>query len=152
MAMVAHIMIWTCMRRDSIEFIVSKILFGCPPLRLILGQEHCSRLESSQTKKVLQWRDHEAFFKDLPRTLFWGEHSEVWEDFKPNATNIVLINDIPEKGALCDNGNVVIVPSWAGLLPRNPPLCDSLLPWLRDLSSSLMSVADLLIAEGMVSL
>jgi hypothetical protein len=94
-AMVAHVMIWTCMHRDSAELIVSKILWGCPPSRLILGQEHCSRLESIETKKVLQWRDHDAFFKDLPRTLFRGEHSEVWEDFKPNATNSILIDDTP---------------------------------------------------------
>jgi hypothetical protein len=93
--MVAHVMIWTCMHRGSAELIVSKILFRCPPPSLILGQEHCSRLESIETKKVLQWRDHDAFFKDLPRTLFRGEHSEVWEDFKPNATNSILIDDTP---------------------------------------------------------
>jgi hypothetical protein len=95
--MVAHVMIWTCMRRDNTELILSKILWRCPQPRLILGQEHCSRLESTQTKKVLEWRDHDAFFKDLPRTVFRGEHSEVWEDFKPNATNTILIDDTPEK-------------------------------------------------------
>jgi hypothetical protein len=61
--MVAHVMIWMCMHRDNVELIVSKILFGCSPPRLILGQEYCSRLKSTKTKKVLQWRDHDAFLK-----------------------------------------------------------------------------------------
>ena len=139
-AMVAHVMIWTCMRRESAELIVSKILWGCPQPHLILGQEHCSRLESTRTKKILQGRDHDVFFKDLPRTVFQGEHSEVWEDFKPNATNTILVDDTPEKGALCDNGNVVILPSWPKIL--QPDLCDGLLSWLMELSSSTTSVLD----------
>ena len=53
-----------------------------------------------------------------------------------------MIDNTPGKGALCDNGNVVIVPSWVGFLTGQLALCDSLLPWLRDLSSSTMSVAD----------
>jgi hypothetical protein len=138
--MVAHVMIWTCMRRDNTELILSKILWRCPQPRLILGQEHCSRLESTQTKKVLEWRDHDAFFKDLPRTMFRGEHSEVWEDFKPNTTNTILIDGTPEKGALYDSGNVVILPSWPSYISAQPDLCDGLLPWLRELSSSTVSV------------
>jgi hypothetical protein len=38
-AMVAHVMIWTCMRRESTELIVKSILEGCPPPHLILGQD-----------------------------------------------------------------------------------------------------------------
>jgi hypothetical protein len=52
-AMVAHVMIWTCMYRESVEFIVNTTLEGCPPPRLILGQEDYSRLELSGTKEVL---------------------------------------------------------------------------------------------------
>ena len=37
MAMVAHVMIWTCTRRDNVEFILSKILWGCPQPSLILS-------------------------------------------------------------------------------------------------------------------
>jgi hypothetical protein len=57
-------------------------------------------------------------------------------------TSIVLIDDTPEKGALCDNENIVIVPLWVGPLLGDPPLCDSLLPWLRDLLSSSMSIVN----------
>jgi hypothetical protein len=45
-AMVAHVMIWTCMCKESAELIVNTILDGCPPPCLILGQEDYSRLES----------------------------------------------------------------------------------------------------------
>jgi hypothetical protein len=53
LAMVEHVMIWKCMRRKNAEIIVNTILEGCPPPRLILGQEDCSRLESSRMKEVL---------------------------------------------------------------------------------------------------
>jgi hypothetical protein len=64
--MVAHVMIWMCIRRESTELIVKMILEGCPPPRLILGQDDYSRLQSSGTKEVLQSRNHDAFFKNLP--------------------------------------------------------------------------------------
>jgi hypothetical protein len=52
-AMVCHVMIWTCMHRESTELIVKTILEECPPPRLILGQDDYSRLQSSGTKEVL---------------------------------------------------------------------------------------------------
>jgi hypothetical protein len=102
------------MRRESAEFIVNKFLVGCLPPHLILGQEDCSRPESSQTKEVLLSRNHEAFFKDLPRTFFWEHHPSLWEDFKPNA--FLLIDDTAKKGALGDNGIVLVLPSCCGFL------------------------------------
>jgi hypothetical protein len=102
LAMVVHVMIWTCMRRENAEIIVKTILEGCPPPRLILGQEDCSRLQSSRTKEVLHAGNHDAFFKDLPRTLFHGHYSQLWKDFRPNKTNTILIDDTAEKGALCE--------------------------------------------------
>jgi hypothetical protein len=91
--MVAHVMIWTYMCRKSAEFIVNKILFGCPPPCLILGQDNCSILKSSQIKEVLLLGNHEAFLKYFPCILFQGQHSQLWEDFKSNATNTLLIGD-----------------------------------------------------------
>jgi hypothetical protein len=41
------------------------------------------------------------FLKDLPRTLFWGRYSQLWEDFRPKETNTLLIDDKAKKGALC---------------------------------------------------
>ena len=81
--------------------------------------------------------------------MFWGEHSKVWEDFKPNATNTIFIDNTLERGALRDNRNVVILPSW----PKSaqPDLCDGLLPWLRELAASTVSVPNFLGARGMVS-
>jgi hypothetical protein len=116
--MVVHIMIWTYIHRESVELIVNKILEGCLPPRLILSQEDCSRLELSWTKEDHLSRNHDAFFKDLLHTLFWGPHSELWKDFRPNETNTLLIDDTAKKGALCDNGNVVVLPTWCGFLSR----------------------------------
>jgi hypothetical protein len=142
-AMVAHVMIWTCMRRKNAELIVKSILEGCPPPRLILGQDDYSRLQSSGTKEVLQAGNNDAFFKDLPRTLFQGPCSQLWEDFKPNETNTLLIDDTTEKGALYNNGNVVVLPTWFGFLEEQTTLYDSLLPWLQDIASSDASVPEL---------
>jgi hypothetical protein len=124
------------MRRENAEIIVNTILEGCPPPCLILGQEDCSRLESSRTKEVLQAGNHDAFFKDLPQTLFRGHYSQLWKDFRPNQTNTILIDDMAEKGALCDNGNVVVLPTWGGPLMKQMYLRHSLLPQLQDLTSS----------------
>jgi hypothetical protein len=46
------------------------------------------------------------------------------------------------KGALCNNGNVVVLPSWYDFLSQQSTFCDSLLPWLWDLSSFTKSVVD----------
>jgi hypothetical protein len=75
--MVGYVMIWTYMHRKSIEFIVNKILFGCPPPRLILGQEDYLRLELSRTKEILLSGNHDAFFKDLLCNLFQEQHSQL---------------------------------------------------------------------------
>jgi hypothetical protein len=52
-AMVAHVMIWTYMRRESTKLIVKSTLEGCPPPHLILGQDDYSRLQLSGTMEVL---------------------------------------------------------------------------------------------------
>jgi hypothetical protein len=46
-----------------------------------------------------------------------------------------------EKGALYDNGNVVMLPTWSGFLSQQTNLYHSLLPWLQDLASSDASIA-----------
>jgi hypothetical protein len=72
--------------------------------------------------------NHDAFFKDLPRTLFCVHYSQLWKDVMPNQTNMILIDDTAKKGALCDNGNVVVLPTWGGPLMKQTYLRQSLLP------------------------
>jgi hypothetical protein len=54
-----------------------------------------------------------VFFKDLPSTIFWGPNSQLWKGFRPNMTNIILIDNTVEKRAVCNNGSVVVLPTWS---------------------------------------
>jgi hypothetical protein len=94
-------------------------------------------------KEVKQARNYDAFFKDLPRTLFQGPYSQLWKDFKPNETSNLLIDDTAEKRALCDNGNMLLITTWFGFINEQTTLCENLLSWLQDLASSDASVPEL---------
>jgi hypothetical protein len=43
---------------------------------------------------------------------------------------------------VCDNGNVVVLPTWSGLFDHLSNLCQILLPWLQDLASSITFVVN----------
>lgn len=111
---VAHVGVWTCMRRDMAVPIVQWLFGDCKPA-FVLSQEHCSTLKHEKENVMVRSKNslHEEYFKELP--LFWKMPFNIdLQGFIPSEENTLLVDDSPLKSYLNPPGNCVFPHPWRG--------------------------------------
>ena len=122
------------MKWSSIELIVAELFKGLKSPFRVLGQESCTKVETSRGIYLTGINNSkELFFKDLSTTLFevdWSSHAPFTSD------NTLLIDDSLDKSECNENGNAIILDSWTRQAYTDGFLIEKLLPWLQDLHLS----------------
>ena len=68
---VAHIVIWSSMKRTTIKRVARYLFHDLPPPFTILGQNHCSNIEIGDSQFVLSFNENKLIFlKVMPEQLF----------------------------------------------------------------------------------
>ena len=132
----AHIVIWSSMKRTTVERVACYLFHDLPPPFAVLGQNHCSNIEIGDGQFVLNFNENKLIFvKVMPEHLF-NRASTSWPF---NNDNTVLVDDSPEKNVCNESGNAIFLESWSRHEHDNNFLVDTLAPWLNRMSLSCMS-------------
>jgi hypothetical protein len=123
----ARVLIWSSMKRSTVEKIV-QYLFRCLALPFdILGQDSCRRIETSWGKYLtVIGGSKEIFLKVLSEKLFIGSTCM-------DSQNTILIDDSPKKCVYNDSGNCLFLETWNPLDASDDFLLRTLGPWLLNL-------------------
>ena len=131
----AHIVIWSSMKRTTVERVARYLFLNLPPPFAVLGQNHCSSIEIGDGQFVLSFNENKLIFlKIMPEQLF-DCAAASWPF---NNDNTVLVNDSPEKSVCNESGNAIFLESWSRHEPDNNFLVDTLASWLNPMSLSCM--------------
>lgn len=123
----ARIVIWSSMKKSTVEKIVEYLFRDLPLPVDILGQDRCRKIETSRGKYLtVIGGSKEIFLKNLSEALFAG--SPLF-----NQDNTVLIDDSPEKCVCNDRGNCLFLKTWDVHDAADDFLMCSLAPWLLGL-------------------
>jgi hypothetical protein len=119
-----RVIIWSSMKRSTIEEIVHYFFRGLPQPFEVLGQYSCRKIEIYRGKylKVIGG-SKEIFLKNLSKASFVGStqlHKE----------NTIIIDDGPEKCVCNDRGNCLFLETWSPLGVADDFLVRTLGPWL----------------------
>jgi hypothetical protein len=121
---VACIIIWSSMKRSTIDKIVDYLFRGLPLPFDILGQDSCRKIETSWGKYLtVIGRSKEIFLKNLSEALLVG--SSLLDE-----ENTILIDDSPEKCICNDRGNCLFLKTWTPLDSTDVFFIRTLAPWL----------------------
>jgi hypothetical protein len=126
----ARIFIWSSMKRSTVNKIVNYLFRGLPLPFDILGQDNYRKIETSRGKYLtVIGGSKEIFLKNLSEALFVG--STLLDE-----ENTILIDDSPEKCVCNDQGDCLILKTWAPLDSTDEFLIRTLVPWLLRLHSN----------------
>jgi hypothetical protein len=105
----ARVIIWSSMKRSTVEEIVHYLFRGLPQPFEVLGQDSCREIEIYRGKylKVIGG-SKEIFLKNLSEALFVGS-TQIDEE------NTIIIDDSPEKCVCNDRGNYLFLETWSPL-------------------------------------
>jgi hypothetical protein len=124
---VPHVLIWSSMKRSTVEKIVQYLFCGLPLPFDILGQDSCRRIETSRGKYLTMIGGlKEIFLKVLLEKLFIGST-------RMDSQNTILIDDSPEKCVCNDSGNCLFLETWNPLDATDDFLLCTLCLWLLSL-------------------
>ena len=127
---IARIVIWSPMKRSTVQKIVDYLFCGLPLPFDILGQDSYQKIKTSRGKYLtIIGGPKEIFLKNLSEALFVGSTLLDQE-------NIVLIDDSPEKCICNDRGNCLFLKIWNPLDSTNNFLMRTLAPWLLQLQDN----------------
>ncbi len=128
----ANVVIWSSMRRSTVEHIVDFLFHDFPSPHDVLGQESCTKIEIAPGKFLTYVSgSKEIFLKILPDKVFTAPNRPV----QFNRDNTLLIDDSPEKSVCNESGNAIFLNSWNRKMEDDRFLMDNLAPWLRLLNS-----------------
>jgi hypothetical protein len=123
----ARILIWSSMKKSTVEKIVQYFFHGLPLPFDILGQDSCRRIETSWGKYLtVIGGSKEIFLKVFSEKLFIGST-------RMDSQNTILIDDSPEKCVCNDSGNCLFLETWNSLDASDDFLLRTLCPWLLNL-------------------
>jgi hypothetical protein len=105
----ARVIIWSSMKRSTVEEIVHYLFRGLPQPFEVLGQDSCRKIEVYRGRylKVIGG-SKEIFLKSLSEALFVGSTQLDKE-------NSIIIDDSPEKCVCNDRGNCLFLETWSPL-------------------------------------
>jgi hypothetical protein len=120
----ARVLIWSSMKRSTVEKIVRYLFIGLPVPFDILGQDSCRRIETLRGKYLtVIGGSKEIFLKVLSEKLFIGSKYM-------DSQNTILIDDSPEKCVCNDTRNCLFLQTWNPLDASDDFLLRTLAPWL----------------------
>jgi hypothetical protein len=105
----ARVIIWSSMKRSTIEEIVRYLFRGLPQPFEVLGHDSCRKIEIYRGKylKVIG-ESKEIFLKNQSKALFRG--STLLDE-----ENTIIIDDNPEKCVCNDRENCLVLETWSPL-------------------------------------
>jgi hypothetical protein len=119
-----RVLIWSSMKRSTMEKIVQYLFRSLALPFDILGQVSCQRIETSRDKYLtVIGGSKEIFLKVLSEKLFIGST-------RMDSQNTILIDDSPKKCVCNDSGNCLFLETWNPLDVFDDFLLRSLAPWL----------------------
>jgi hypothetical protein len=120
----ARVLIWSSMKRSTMEKIVQYLFRRLPLPFDILGQDSCRKIETSRGKYLtVIGGSKEIFLKVLSEKLFIGSK-------RMDSKNTILIDDSPEKCMCNDSRNRLFLDTWNPLDASEDFLLHILAPWL----------------------
>lgn len=127
------VVIWSSMKKSTVEAIATCLFVGLPSPELVLGQESCDKIETSRNIFLMDKfnAQKEMFLKTLSNSLFKRRHGSVVF----NLDNTLLIDDSPEKSVCNYTGNAIFLSPWRREVWNDNFLIRDLLSWLRRLHS-----------------
>jgi hypothetical protein len=105
----ARIVVWSSMKRSTIEGVVKFFFNGLPQPFETLGQESCGKIEISRIQYLKGLTgSKEIFLKTLSETVFsLGSEIALFD-----SNNTILIDDSLEKNVCNETGNAIFIKSW----------------------------------------
>ena len=131
----ARVVVWSSIKRSTVELIARFLFHDLPSPFAILGQNKCVNIEIGDGQFVFSFNENKLIFlKIMLQELFKG--SGVLSPFTND--NTILIDDFPEKSVYNESGNVIFLESWSRNEPESNYLLDTLAPWLTHLNTQCM--------------
>ena len=131
----ARVVIWSSMKRSTVELIARFLFHDLPSPYAILGQNECTNIEIGDDQFVFSFNENKLIFlKIMLQQLFRG--SATFSYFTND--NTILIDDSPEKSVCNESGNAIFLESWSRNEPESNYLLDTLAPWLTRLNTQCM--------------
>ena len=131
----AQVVVWSSMKRSTIELITRFLFRDLPSPYAILGQNECTNIEIEDGQFVFSLNENKLIFlKVMLQQLFKG--SATFLPFTND--NIILIDDSPEKSVCNESGNAIFLESWSWNELESNYLLDTLAPWLSRLNMHCM--------------
>lgn len=128
---VARVVVWSSMKKSTVEAVVDYLFGGLPMPYEILGQESCNMIEVNRGVFLsTPWNPKKEFFlKTLASAVFpLSDGAAVF-----GVDNTLLIDDSPEKSICNHTGNAIFLESWVKSDRNDTILSTVLTPWLNSL-------------------
>ena len=124
----AHVIIWSSMKKSTVDQIVLYLFDGMPYLDVVLGQEDCGKIKISNRQFIMQLEKYfkPIFLKTLLQTLF--NRQSGLSNF--NLDNTLLIENSLDKSMCNYLGNAIFLEMWTRHMQDDTVLMDKLYPWL----------------------
>ena len=132
----ARVVVWSSMKRSTVELIARFLFHDLPSPYAILGQNECTNIEIGDSQFVFSFNENKSIFlKIMPQQLF--RDSATFSPFTND--NTILIDDSLEKSVCNESENAIFLESWSQNEPESNYLLDTLAPWLSRLNTQCMS-------------
>ena len=131
----ARVVVWSSMKKSTVELIAHFLFHDLPSPYAILGQNECTNIEIGDGQFVFSFNENKLIFlKIMPQQSF--KDSATLSPFTND--NTILIDDSPEKNVYNESGNAIFLESWSWNKPESNYLLDTLAPWLTRLNTQCM--------------
>ena len=129
----ARVVVWSSIKRSTVELIARFLFHDLPSPFAILGQnESRANIEIGDGQFVFSFNENKLIFlKIMLQELFKG--SSAFSPFTND--NTILIDDSPEKSVYNESGNAIFLESWSRNELESNYLLDTLAPWLTRLNT-----------------
>ena len=127
------IVVWSSMKKSTVDEIAKYLFSDMSSPNLILGQESCERIEVRPKVFLMDQNNSNKmiFLKTLSSTLFRRRVESMILD----SDNTLFIDDSPEKSVCNHTGNAIFLQPWRRPACDDQFLVRDLVPWLRRLVS-----------------
>ena len=131
----ARVVVWSSMKRSTVELIARFLFHDLSSPFAILGQNKCANIDIGDGQFIFSFNENKLIFlKIMLQQLF--KDSGVLSPFTND--NTILIDDSPEKSVCNESGNAIFLESWSRNELESNYLLDTLAPWLTRLNTQCM--------------
>ena len=131
----ARVMVWSSMKRSTVELIVRFFFHDLPFPYAILDQNESTNIEIGDGQFVFSFNENKLIFlKIMLQQLF--RDSTTFSPFTND--NTILIDDSPKKSVCNKSGNAIFLEAWSWNELESKYLLDTLAHWLTCLNTHCM--------------